>query len=139
MLEGTQGYYGEAWRRLRFSSTWNLYKPLSACAFLQHLQPGSGHVLALTNELAPLTNTSVSSNIAGRLPLSHSNFYPLARAPHLGPLSRLPVELQKEFLEQMDLESLLVVRRINKRAVDLVGSLPEWKRISGHNGIAGVY
>jgi hypothetical protein len=51
-------------------------------------------------------------------------------APGLGLLSQLPVELQQQVVLQMDLETLLAWRRVNKRAMDLVSNMVEWRQAS---------
>jgi hypothetical protein len=59
----------------------------------------------------------------------HAISVDLNTAPRLGSLSVLPVELQNEVLRNMDIETLLVWRRVNKRAMDLVAGLMEWKKV----------
>lgn len=51
-------------------------------------------------------------------------------APSLGQLSRLPVELLQQTVLQIDVATLLIWRRVNKRAMDLVSNIMEWKQAS---------
>ncbi|KAF1942876.1 hypothetical protein EJ02DRAFT_433709 [Clathrospora elynae] len=53
-------------------------------------------------------------------------------APNLSALDCLPIELQQQIVLDLDLASLLVFRRVNKRAMDLVASLIKWKHITKH-------
>ena len=50
-------------------------------------------------------------------------------APGLGLVSKLPVELQQQIILQMDISTVLAWRRVNKRAMDLVSNLFEWKEV----------
>jgi hypothetical protein len=47
----------------------------------------------------------------------------------LGALARLPIELQHQALLQLDVKSLLDFRRVNKRAMDTVSGMVEWKKV----------
>jgi hypothetical protein len=53
----------------------------------------------------------------------------------VGILSRLPVELQQRVLKELDMESLIAFRRMSKSAMNLVGSLTEWKEVSHKKGL----
>ena len=58
----------------------------------------------------------------------------LGRARHgLGVLDRLPVELQSVILIQSDLRTLTDFRRVNRRAMEVVDSLPEYQSILQHS------
>ena len=59
---------------------------------------------------------------------SHGLHLEFGTAYSLGALAILPVELQLTVLVQLDLETLLAFRRINKRAMNLVESMIEWKK-----------
>jgi hypothetical protein len=50
-------------------------------------------------------------------------------APDLGDLSDLPTEMQQHVLRFLDIESMLVFRRVNRRAMQLVNSLLEWNKV----------
>lgn len=52
-----------------------------------------------------------------------------ATAPDLGSLSRLPAELMEQVVLELDLASLLVWRRVSKRAMDFVACMIEWKKV----------
>ncbi|KAI5859492.1 hypothetical protein GGS23DRAFT_585652 [Durotheca rogersii] len=59
---------------------------------------------------------------------------------NLGLLDALPLELLHEILPQLDLRTLADVRRVNRRAIELVNSLPQYKAISTHarNALRGI-
>ena len=50
----------------------------------------------------------------------------------LGTLDVLPLELIQDVLSQLDLYSLTTFRRINRRAVEVVESIPQYKAITTH-------
>jgi len=52
-----------------------------------------------------------------------------ANAPNLGTISDLPMELQRAIVLNMDIQTLLVWRRVNKRAMHLVAEMSEWKKV----------
>jgi hypothetical protein len=52
--------------------------------------------------------------------------------PSLGALEILPIELQQLVVKELDVQSLLVFRLVNKRAMDLVASLIEWQKVCHH-------
>ena len=51
----------------------------------------------------------------------------------LGDLDRLPLELQSDILVRLDLQTLTDFRRVNRKAMDNVDALPEYKAILLHN------
>jgi hypothetical protein len=53
-------------------------------------------------------------------------------ATSLGALEILPIELQQLVVKELDVQSLLVFHRVNKRAMDLVASLIEWQKVCHH-------
>lgn len=57
-----------------------------------------------------------------------------------GVLDRLPLEIVHEILFELDLRTLVVLRRVNRRGRELVGSLPQWNAISKHarNALRGI-
>ncbi|KAH6653365.1 hypothetical protein BKA67DRAFT_501432, partial [Truncatella angustata] len=59
---------------------------------------------------------------------------------NVGDLDVLPPELQQEILSQLDLRSLTVFQRVNRRATELVNSLPQYKTINTHalNALRGI-
>jgi hypothetical protein len=59
---------------------------------------------------------------------------------NLGVLDALPPELLQEILSQLDLRTLTDFRRINRRAIELVNSLPQYKAINTHalNALRGI-
>ena len=58
----------------------------------------------------------------------------LGRASHsLGVLDKLPVELQSIILTQSDFRTLTDVRRVNRRAMEVVDTLPEYESILQHS------
>lgn len=52
-----------------------------------------------------------------------------ATAPDLGSLSRLPAESMEQLVLELDLASLLVWRRVSKRAMDFLACMMEWKKV----------
>ena len=50
-------------------------------------------------------------------------------APNLGLLSQLPVELLQQTIMHMDVATVLAWRGVNKRAMDLVSNMFEWKEV----------
>ncbi|EQL02064.1 hypothetical protein G6O67_005618 [Ophiocordyceps sinensis] len=57
-----------------------------------------------------------------------------------GVLDRLPLETLHEILFELDLRTLVALRRVNRRGRELVGSLPQWNAISKHarNALRGI-
>lgn len=51
----------------------------------------------------------------------------------LGDLDKLPVELQSIILVQSDLQTLTDFRRVNRRAMEVVDALPEYRSIVQHS------
>ena len=47
----------------------------------------------------------------------------------LGVFDRLPLELQQAILNQVDLQALVDFRRVNKRALQVIDSIPEYRNI----------
>ncbi|KAF2821558.1 hypothetical protein CC86DRAFT_470746 [Ophiobolus disseminans] len=76
-----------------------------------------------TNTLA--RHCSLDGHAAGQV-ISGNNLGP---TPDLGTISILPIELQLGILNMLDVKSLLVVRRVNQRAMNTVSSMIEWKKI----------
>ncbi|KAG6884914.1 hypothetical protein C0993_007281 [Termitomyces sp. T159_Od127] len=58
----------------------------------------------------------------------------------LGALQALPLELLGEILRKLDLQTLTYFRHVNRRAMRLVGSLPQYKAIRKHayNALRGM-
>jgi hypothetical protein len=59
----------------------------------------------------------------------HTVAFDNSKAPSLGTLTRLPVELQLQVILQLDVASLLVWMRVNKRAMAFVWGLFEWHQV----------
>ena len=58
----------------------------------------------------------------------------LGRASHgLGDWDKLPTELQDVVLVQLDLQTLVDFRRVNRRAIEVVDTLPEYQSIFQHS------
>jgi len=60
----------------------------------------------------------------------HARGLDYTTAPSLGLLSKLAVELQQQIILQMDISTVLAWRGVNKRAMDLVSNLFEWKEVA---------
>lgn len=58
----------------------------------------------------------------------------------LGVLDALPLELLQEIMSQLDLRTLPDFRRVNRRATEVVDSLPQYKAINTHavNALRGI-
>lgn len=52
-----------------------------------------------------------------------------ATSPDLDSLCQLPLEMQHAIVLSMDIEIILVWRRVNKRAMNLVADLSDWKKL----------
>ncbi|KAH7076219.1 hypothetical protein FB567DRAFT_632486 [Paraphoma chrysanthemicola] len=91
-----------------------------ANAIIQHLNPRPHIPNAVLQCHCPLDNGQYALDID------------LGVAPQLGSLTRLPTELQEVVLRKMDIETLLVWRRVNKRAMSLVTGLVDWKKVISH-------
>jgi hypothetical protein len=51
---------------------------------------------------------------------------------NLGTFDRLPAELQHLILEELDLQSLLTFRRMNRKALHFINNLSSWRKILVH-------
>ncbi|KAG6823235.1 hypothetical protein H0H92_010906 [Tricholoma furcatifolium] len=72
---------------------------------------------------------------------NHDNVYiPNPSKSYLGALDTLPLELLGEILQQLDLRTLTDFRHVNRRAMWLVESLPQYKAIRKHayNALRGI-
>jgi len=52
-----------------------------------------------------------------------------ANALNLGTISDLPIELQCAIVLSMDIQTLLVWRRVDKRAMHVIAEMSEWKKV----------
>lgn len=79
-------------------------------------------------------NTLDDAQLRRRCPLDnrrHDNFR-TPRQRSAGQLDELPAELLVQVLSYVDIPSLTHFRRVNRRAVDLVSSIPQYKAIYQH-------
>ncbi|KAF2459722.1 hypothetical protein BDY21DRAFT_176813 [Lineolata rhizophorae] len=84
-------------------------------------------------------NTLDDNDLARRCPLDNGH---ACNTPQqdLGALDALPLELLQVLLAQLDLRTLTDFRRVNKRALQVVDSIPGYKAITTHapNALRGI-
>ena len=54
----------------------------------------------------------------------------LTATHELGDIAFLPTELQQHIVLQLDLQSLIVLRRVSKSAMELIDASIAWKKVS---------
>jgi len=63
-------------------------------------------------------------------PLDHGRHdLDLTAAHELGDIAVLPPELQHHIVLQLDLQSLMVLRRVSKSAMELIDASTAWKKV----------
>ena len=70
-----------------------------------------------------------SATLAAAVPLDYGR-HTFVATEGIGSLARLPSETLLLMLTLSDMESLLVMRRVNKKLRETVDSLVEWKKVS---------
>ncbi|PWI71120.1 uncharacterized protein PCL_12488 [Purpureocillium lilacinum] len=79
-------------------------------------------------------NTLDDAQLVTRCPLDNGRCIDASIAPHyfVGQLNRLPAELLRQVLLYLDLPSLTCFRRVNRRAMEIADSLPQYAAIVRH-------
>lgn len=72
--------------------------------------------------------TDMNDVLVAFCPLDYSR-HECEPSTDLGMLDKLPMEIKEDILEQIDLESLLVFRRVNKKAMAVVDGMAKWKKV----------
>ena len=87
-----------------------------------------------------LRDFTLDDNLPNSQCQPYNDYIPNPHKAYLGALDTLPLELLREILQQLDLCTLTDFRHVNRRAMWLVGSFPQYKAIRKHayNALRGI-